>query len=52
MISFHSARKMSLDLVRAKLYPEERTKGSCKYGSKLCEVCLIINEMLGFKKFF
>ena len=28
MISFRSARKMSSYLVRAKLYPEERTKGS------------------------
>ena len=34
MISFRSARKMSNYLVRAKLYPEERTKGSFKCGSK------------------
>ena len=32
MISFDSARKMSSYLLRAKLYPEERTKGSFKCG--------------------
>ena len=44
MISFCSARKMSSYLVRAKLYPEERTKGSFKCGGKRCEVCLNVNE--------
>ena len=48
MISFQSARKMSSYLVRAKLYPEERTKGSCKCGSRRCEVCLNVNETLTF----
>ena len=43
-ISFRSARKMSSYLVRAKLYPEERTKGSFKCGSKHCGVCLNVNE--------
>ena len=43
MISFHSARKMSSYLVRAKLYSEERTKGYFKCGSKRCEVCLNVN---------
>ena len=43
MISFHSARKMSSYLVRAKLYSEERTKGSFKYGSKRCKICLNVN---------
>ena len=31
-ISFRSARKISSYLLRAKLYPEERTKGSFKCG--------------------
>ena len=44
MISFRSTRKMSSYLIRAKLYPEERTKGSFKCGSKRCEVCLNVNE--------
>ena len=48
MISFDSARKMSSYLLRAKLYPEERTKGSFKCSSKLCEVCLNVNETSTF----
>ena len=48
MISFCSARKMRSYLVRAKLYPEERTKGSFKCGSKRCEVCLNVNETSTF----
>ena len=32
VISFRSARKISSYLVRAKLYPNERTVGSYKYG--------------------
>ena len=48
MISFRSARKMSSYLVRTKLYPEERTKGSFKCGSKPCEVCLYVNETSAF----
>ena len=44
MISFRSARKMSSYMVRGKLYPEERTKGSFKCGSKRREVCLNVNE--------
>ena len=48
MVSFRSARKMSSYLVRAKLYPEERTKGSYKCGSKRCEVCLNVNETSTF----
>ena len=48
MISFHSARKMSSYLVRAKLYPEKRTKGSFKCGSKRCEFCLNDNETYPF----
>ena len=48
MVSFCSARKMSSYLVRAKLYPEERTKGPFKYGSKRCEVCLNVIETSTF----
>ena len=48
MISFRSASKMSSYLVRAKLYPEKRTKGSFKCGSKRCEVCQNVNETSTF----
>ena len=48
MISFRSARKMSSYLVRTKLYPEERTKGSFKCSSKRYEVCLNVNERSTF----
>ena len=48
LISFRSVRKMSRYLVRAKLYPEERTGGSFKCGSKRCEVCLNVNEPSAF----
>ena len=48
MISFHSARKISSYLIRGKLHPEERTKGSFKCGSKRCEVCLNVNETSTF----
>ena len=39
---------MSSYLVREKLYPEERTKGSFKCGSKRCEVCLNVNQTSTF----
>ena len=48
MISFRSAGKMSIYLVRAKLYPKERTKGSFNCGSKRFEVCLNVNETSTF----
>ena len=35
-------------MVRAKLYSEEKTKGSRKCGSKCCEVCLNVNETSTF----
>ena len=44
MISFHSSRKTSSYIVRAKLYPIERTIGSYKCGKKRCEVCDVISE--------
>ena len=48
MISFRSARKLSSYLVRAKLYPTERTVGSYKCGGKRCEVCINVNETSTF----
>ena len=44
MISFLSARKLSSYLVRAKLYPIERTVGSFKYSGKRCQACLNVSE--------
>ena len=48
--SFCSARKMSCYFVRAKLYPEERTKGSFKCSSKSLEVCLNVNRTSTFTR--
>ena len=48
MITFCSARKLSSYLVRAKLYPLERTVGSCKCYGKWCEVCDNVTETLTF----
>ena len=45
MISFRNARKLSSYLVRAKLYPIERTVGSFKCNGKSCRSCLNVNEM-------
>ena len=44
MISFQSARKLSSYLVRAKLYPTERTLGSYNWDGKRCEVRINFNE--------
>ena len=48
MISFRSARKVSSYLVRAKLYPLDRTVGSFKCGGSRCEVCLNVTETSTF----
>ena len=48
MITFCSARKLSSYLVRAKLYPLERTVGSCKCYGKRCEVCENVTETSTF----
>ena len=48
MITFRSARKLSSYLVRAKLYPLERTAGSCKCYGKRCEVCENVTETSTF----
>ena len=47
-ISFRSVSKKSSYLVRAKLYPEEKTKGSLDCGSKRSKVCLNVNETSTF----
>ena len=44
MIFFRSSRKLSSYLVRAKLYPTERTVGSYNCGGARCEVCINVNE--------
>ena len=44
MISFQSSCKISSCIVRAKLYPLERTVGSYKCGKKHCEMCNVISE--------
>ena len=44
MVSLRSSRKISSYLVRARLYPIERTMGSFRCGSKRCEVCKYITE--------
>ena len=44
MVSCRSARKLSSNLVRAKLYPIERTVGSLKCSGKRCQTCLNVNE--------
>ena len=48
MITFCSDRKVSSYLVRAKLYPLERTIGSCKCYGKRCEVCDNVTETSTF----
>ena len=44
MISFRSARKLSSYLVRAKLYPLERTVGSVQCKGKRCQTCHNVKE--------
>ena len=47
MVSFHSARKLSSYLVRAKLYPLLDI-GSCKCGKKRCQICQSVVETDSF----
>ena len=44
MVSFWGARKLSSYLVRAKLYPLERSVGSFKCNGKCCQVCINVTE--------
>ena len=48
MISFRSARKLSSYLVRAKLYPLERTVGSVQCKGKRCQTCHNVKETEAF----
>ena len=48
MITFHSAKKLSSYLVRAKLYPLEATVGSFKCYGEWCEVCNNVTETSTF----
>ena len=48
LISFRSGRKLSSYLVRAKLYPTERTVASYKCSGKRCEICINVNETSTF----
>ena len=48
IVSFHSARKLSSYLVRAKLYPTERKVGSFKCKGKRCKTCFNVNETDSF----
>ena len=44
MVSFLGARKLSSYLVRAKLYPLERSAGLFKCKGKRCQVCVNVTE--------
>ena len=48
MVTFRNSRKLSSNLVRAKLYPLERVTGSCKCLGNRCAVCLNVNETSTF----
>ena len=48
MISFRSARKLSSYLVRAQLYPLERTVGSVQCKRKRCQTCHNVKEIETF----
>ena len=48
MVSFRGARKLGSYLVRAKLYPIERSVGSFKCNGKRCQVCLNVTETKTF----
>ena len=48
MVSFQGARKLVSYLVRAKLYPIERSVGSFKCNRKRCQVCLNVTETKTF----
>ena len=49
MISFRGARKLNSYLVRAKLYPLERSVGSFKCRNRRCQVCDNVTETTTFK---
>ena len=45
MVSFTSSRKISSFLVKAQLYPIERTVGSFRCGKNRCQGCKYITEI-------
>ena len=44
VVSFRGARKVNSYLIRARLYPLERTVGSFKCNKTRCQVCQNVNE--------
>ena len=52
MVSYRNARKLSGYLVRDKLYPLERKRGSFKCGSCRCQVCNNVEETETFSGLF
>ena len=48
MMSFRSARKLSNYLVRAKIYPNERSIGTFKYDKKRYKVYENVNKTENF----
>ena len=48
IVSFTSSRKISSYLVRAKLYPVERSVGSFNFKRPRCQICTYLNEMDSF----
>ena len=48
MVSFRSSRKISSHLVRAKLYPVERSVGSFNCKSPRSQICTYVNETDSF----
>ena len=45
IVSFRSGWKVISYLLRAQLYPLERTEGSFKYNKSRCQICLNVNEI-------
>ena len=45
MVSYRNTRKLSSYLVRAKLYPLKRKRGSYKCGNSRCQVCNNIEKI-------
>ena len=48
MVSFRSPRNLSSYLVRAKMYPMESKRVSCKCKGNRCQVCLNVSETKTF----
>ena len=48
MVTFRSKGKLSIYLVKTKLYPLERVTGSCECHGKCCAMCPNFNETSTF----